>query len=107
MNTYKYANEENTTVNVTGDNNGFVPSTHRFWQEWGIADAIEAGEVEEYQTAQELEAIANAEAINEAKAYLAATDFKMTTDYDELVPQEILDKRKEARAIIRSKEIAQ
>ena len=107
MNTYKYANEENTAVNVTGEYNGFVPSTHRFWQEWGIADAITAGNVEAYQTAQELEAIANAEAINEAKAYLAATDFKMTTDYDEVVPQEILDKRKEARAIIRSKEIAQ
>ena len=107
MNTYKYANAENTAVNVTGDNNGSVPSTHRFWQEWGIADAITAGNVEAYQTAQELEAIANAEAINEAKAYLAATDFKMTSDYDEVVPQEILDKRKEARAIIRSKEIAQ
>ena len=61
MNTYKYANEENTAVNVTGDNNGYVPSTHRFWQEWGIADAIEAGEVEEYQTAQELQAIAEAD----------------------------------------------
>ncbi len=107
MNKYKYANAENTAVNVTGENNGYVPSTHRFWQEWGIADAIEAGEVEEYQTAEELEAMANAEVINEAKAYLAATDFKMTTDYDEVVPQEILDKRKEARALIRSKEIAQ
>ena len=104
MNKYKYANAENTAVNVTGDNNGFVPSTHRFWQEWGIADAIEAGEVEEYQTAEEIQAIADADVIREAKAYLAATDFKMTIDYDEDVPQEILDKRKEARILIRSME---
>ena len=102
MNTYKYANEENTTVNVTGDNNGSVPEGHRFWQEWGIADAIKEGKVEAFITQEEIEKQEADKLVAEAKAYLAKTDFKMTSDYDEDVPEIIYKKRKEARELIRT-----
>ncbi len=102
MNTYKYANEENTAVNVTGDNNGFVPEGHRFWREWGIADAIKEGKVEAFITQEEIEKQESDKLVAEAKAYLANTDFKMTSDYDEVVPEIIYKKRKEARELIRA-----
>jgi hypothetical protein len=42
--------------------------------------------------------------VTEAKAYLEATDFKMTVDYDEDVT-EVKLKRQEAREFIRANEI--
>lgn len=45
-NTFKFTNKECTSVQVTGDINATVPKGHRFWNEYGISDAIEAGEVQ-------------------------------------------------------------
>ncbi len=102
MNTYKYADAENTAVNVTGEYTGTVPEGHRFWQEWGIADAIKEGKVEAFITQEEIEKQESDKLVAEAKAYLANTDFKMTSDYDEVVPEIIYKKRKEARELIRA-----
>lgn len=48
MNHYRYANAERTSVTVTGDNNGTVPKGHRFWRDWGVRDAEEAGKIGRY-----------------------------------------------------------
>ena len=37
----------------------------------------------------------------EAQAYLDATDYKFNTDYDKVVPDEIKQKRREARQLLR------
>ena len=56
MNTYKYTDETHTSVSVTGEYNGTVPLGHRFWKEWGIEDAVEAGEVlaHDFKTTEQL-----------------------------------------------------
>jgi hypothetical protein len=60
----------------------------------------------ELQEALDVEIVANKLAVKiaEAKAYLEATDFKMTVDYDEDVA-DIKLKRQEAREFIRANEI--
>lgn len=45
-NTFKFTNKECTSVHVSGDINATVPKGHRFWVQYGIKDAIEAGEVQ-------------------------------------------------------------
>ena len=62
-----------------------------------------AEEVEAHINPPKTEAQILAESIAEAKAYLASTDFKMASDYDEDVT-EIKAKRAEARALIRGAE---
>lgn len=42
-------NEDKTGVSVGGDYNGFVPTSHRFWYEWGIDKLESDGLIEPYQ----------------------------------------------------------
>jgi hypothetical protein len=56
------------------------------------------------QHTQDVKAHEDEVKVTEAKAYLEATDFKMTVDYDEDVT-EVKLKRQEAREFIRANEI--
>lgn len=58
-------------------------------------------EVEAHINPPKTEAMILAEKVAEAKQYLADTDFKMTTDYDEDVT-DIKAKRAEAREFVRA-----
>ncbi len=66
MNTYKYTDETSNSVQVTGDNKGTVPRSHRFWQMWGVDVAEANGEIiaHDYKTQEQTIAENESAAIN-------------------------------------------
>jgi hypothetical protein len=99
-----YTSDSKFSVNVTGKYNGFVPRDHKNWTAWGIDLLEDNGLIEDLPlpveplppTPEEL----TATKVSEAKQYLASTDFKMLTDYDQdVVDVKVL--RAEARALVR------
>ena len=114
MNTYKYTDESNTTVSVSGDNNGSVPAPyvddegvlvnyHRFWDEWGIAEAEANGEIiaHDFKTPETLFAEELVMSLQSAQDYLKQTDWMVIRQFETgiAIPSDISVKRDEARKV--------
>ena len=76
-------------------------STSTKWKE--LQTWLEVNEAEPEFTNEELVTMDLNKKLVEAKAYLASTDFKVLTDYDE-DSTDVLTKRAEARAFVRANE---
>ena len=102
----KYTNEDDNWVTITFEDGSLGSSSLTDGIRRQHTDAVQeyldaGGIVEPYKTEEELEADARAVKREEAQAYLNATDFKFNTDYDEVVPDEIKQKRRAARQLLR------
>ena len=102
----KYTNKDDNWVDITFEDGSLGSSSLTDGIRRQYTDAVQeyldnGGIVEPYKTKEELEADARAVKREEAQAYLNATDFKFNTDYDEIVPDEVKQKRREARQLLR------